>query len=163
MFLCRSSCLGLEGCFLGLRLGVIEPERIINGDHSGSEIRYVARRYDGESCSSASGRDHEIGAVIAESALRGPTRAVPDRWHDSALCKAPVPGQTRSLRASAKPGSRRRACRCNAELYAPMLIEDAEKQSVVRCRSTPHGPHGIALPPAQLGQVTVSIKKIRVS
>jgi hypothetical protein len=58
-------------------------ERIDDGDAGRLEIRYIAR-YDGEPVFECRRRDHEIGAVIAESGAQGapaPRRSQVE-WHD---------------------------------------------------------------------------------
>jgi hypothetical protein len=99
-------------------------------DPSGLEVRYVARHY-GEPVFQRGGRDHEIGAVIAE---RGTQRAPTPRcwqveWHDPLAVYPIQPGRKRARKIRV-----RRALSRNAALYSPMLMT-LRKRSVMRCRS----------------------------
>jgi hypothetical protein len=124
-------------------------ERIEDGDPGGFEIRYVARHYC-EPVLQHRGRDHEIGAVIAESGAQGaPTsRCSQVEWQDPLA----VEGQN-----TVQPGRKRagkawigRALSGNATLYFANADNAEEKIG----RSLPFEPrhdHRIALPPTQFG------------
>src|SRR5258708_24530237 len=125
-------------------------ERIEDGDAGGFEIRYVTRYY-GEPVFQRRGRDHEIGAVIAERCAQG--TPAPRRWqierHDPLAVEDQYPIQ---------PGRKRvgkawisRALSCNAALYFSNA-DDAEEQFGRSLPFEPRHDHWIAFPPAQLGQ-----------
>jgi hypothetical protein len=124
-------------------------ERIEDGDPGGLEIRHVARHHR-EPVFQCRCRDHEVGAVIAESGAQGaPTpRRSEVKWYDPLAVKAQYPVQPDRKRASkAWIG---RALSRNAALYFANAYDAEEKIS----RSLPFEPlhdHRISLPPAQLG------------
>src|SRR5258708_8426128 len=101
-------------------------ERIEDGDAGGFEIRYVTRYY-GEPVFQRRGRDHEIGAVIAESCAQG--TPAPRRWqierHDPLAVEDQYPVQPGRKRAGKAWISR--ALSCNAALsFSTAAAADAQ-------------------------------------
>ena len=90
-------------------------ERIEDGDTGGLEIRYVARYYR-ETVFQRRGRDHEIGAVIAERGAQGaPTsRRSQVEWHNPLAVEGQYPVQPGRKRVSKAWISARAVAQCRA-------------------------------------------------
>src|ERR1700726_3709448 len=124
-------------------------EGIEDGGTGWLEIRYVAR-YDGEPVFERRGRDHQIGAVVAETGAQGaPTpRGSQVEWHDPLA----VEGQdaVQPVRKSARKAWISRAPSRNAALYFTNA-DDAEEKIGRALPFEPLDDHRIAFPPAQFG------------
>jgi hypothetical protein len=125
-------------------------ERIEDGDPRGLEVRYVARHY-GEPVFQRRGRDHEIGAVVAESGAQGTstTRRRQIEWHNPIAVEGQHPVEPFRKRTGEVWISR--ALSRNPALNFANA-DDAEEKIGRSLPFEPRHDHRIALPPAQLGQ-----------
>jgi hypothetical protein len=136
--------------------GQPETERIEDRDASGLEVRYVARHY-GEPVFRRSGRDHEIGAVIAE---RGAQRRPNAALLAGRMARLLAVERQHPIQPGRKRARKIRVCRAMPRSISPMLMT-LRKRSVVRCRSNHATTIGLRSRLRSSDTVTVSIRNIR--
>lgn len=133
-----------------LRVPLRPPAEWIEDRHPARlEIRDVARHH-GEPVLQRRGRDHEIGALIAESGAQGapPPCRLQIKRQDPLAIEGQQPVQP--VRELAGKAWIRRALSSNAALYFADT-DSAEKKIARVLAFEPRHEPGVALPPAQFG------------